>query len=102
MFIPLNEIVETINSPIGDGPPQRLRGDPAVRLTYVDHRRQDVVPCLLVVHYGIGEHTSIPADMLEFLSDVSVAVSHPESGMMWNIELAVGVCRKAVSAGLVV
>src|SRR5262245_7411457 len=41
------------------------------------HRREDAVPGLRLHHGRVGEHAAVPADVLEFLGRVAVAVAHP-------------------------
>ena len=40
---------------------------PTMGIADLDHRAQNIVPGLLLHHYGIGEHTAVPADVLEGL-----------------------------------
>src|SRR5215207_5931916 len=77
-------------------------GRPAVSVSDVDHRAQDVVPGLLLQHGAIGEHTAIPADVLIGPRRLAGLIAHPEPGVVDDIEPPVRVVHRAVAAGLVV
>src|SRR5829696_5724801 len=77
-------------------------GRPAVFVPDVDHRAQDVVPGLWLQHGAIGEHTTIPADVLIGPRRLAGLIAHPEPGVVDDIEPPVRVVHRAVAAGLVV
>ncbi len=73
-----------------------------MRVADGDHRGEDVVPGLRLHHHGVGEHAAVPADVAERLGQLAGLVAEPEAGVVRDVELAVGVGRQAVSAGVVV
>src|SRR5881394_2355029 len=75
---------------------------PAVRLADRNHRAEDVVPRLLVEHRRIGEHTAVPADVLEGAGRLPVVAAHPGARVAHDVELPIRVERRTVAAGLVV
>src|SRR5271157_1261785 len=75
---------------------------PSVRVADADHRCEDVVPRLRLHHDGVGEHAAVPADVPELLGELPTLVAEPEAGVMGDVQLAAGVGRQAVAAGVVV
>ena len=75
---------------------------PTVRVTNFEHGRQNVVPGLLLHHRFVGEHTSIPADVLEGFGEIAVLVAQPETGIAGDIEFPVGIEGQAMPSGFVV
>jgi hypothetical protein len=63
---------------------------------------QDIIPGLLFQHDIIGEHATIPADMLKGFGEFSVFIAQPISRMSGNIQFTIGVNGLAVSAGFIV
>jgi hypothetical protein len=62
---------------------------------------QDVVPGLLFHQYFIGEHATIPADVLESLGEFTILIPEPVACMSGDVQLAVGIERLAVPAGFI-
>ena len=63
--------------------------DPAVRVAYTDHRRQNVLPCLGLHHYRVREHAAVPADVLKGTRGLARIPSHPVACVAHDVELAV-------------
>src|ERR1700683_3491333 len=74
---------------------------PAVGVADLDHGAEDVAPGLLTRHRRIGEHATVPADVLEGLGQRAALVPQPIARVMNDIELAVWIIDGAVSTGLV-
>src|SRR5437763_1983773 len=67
-----------------------------------EHDAQHVFPRLWVEHDGVGKHAAIPTDVLHGARGLSAGIAQPGGGVAHDIELAVGVVRRAVPAGFVV
>ena len=65
----------------------------------VDHRLEDDVPSIWVLQGGVGEHASVPADMLNASRS---GVLEPIARTFRDVELAVGIIGRAMFARLVV
>src|SRR5579872_4471048 len=72
-----------------------------MRIAYLDHRSQDVVPGLLSRHDAIREHASVPANMREAFRQIAIFIAQPIAGVMRNIELSVWVVDLTMTSGLV-
>src|SRR5687768_6365824 len=83
----------------------RLSADlfaPAVRVAHLDHGAQHVVPGLLILHHGIGEHAAVPADVAHRLGELAGLVAEPVAGVLGDVEPAVRIGDLAMPAGLLV
>jgi hypothetical protein len=56
-----------------------------MHLADLDHGSQNVVPGLLLHHHFIGEHTTIPAYMLESFRQLSILIAKPVASVCGNI-----------------
>ena len=73
-----------------------------MRIAHRDHRPQNVVPRLLLLHDHVGEHATVPADVADSLREVAIRPVQPVTRVMGNGELAVRVIRQAMVPRLVV
>src|SRR5688572_4735638 len=73
---------------------------PAVGVAHPNHRAENVVPGLLVLHHRVREHAAVPADVAHGPGQVARVVAEPVAGVLDDIELAVRVPDLAVAAGL--
>lgn len=64
-----------------------------------DHRAEDRVPSLLVFQHRVGEHTSVPANVLQAAAGGAL---EPRAGCFYDVELPVGIVGGAVAAGFFV
>ncbi len=74
---------------------------PTMRVLHRQHRGENVVPSLWLVHDFIGEHAAVPADVPAGRQDVAVLVAKPEASVMSDVELAVGIIGQTVATCLV-
>src|SRR6185436_17230597 len=73
---------------------------PTMRVAHLDHGREHVVPGLLPGHHRVGEHAAVPADMPHLLGQLAALVAQPVAGILRHVELAVGIGRLHMAAGL--
>src|SRR3954462_9197454 len=66
------------------------------------HRAEDVVPCLPLHERFVGEHASIPADVIEAPTWLAIVVAEPIPGVFHNVDLAVRRVRQAMAPRFVV
>ena len=59
----------------------------------LNHRREDVVPGLLLAHDIVREHAAVPANVLELLSHLTGVIAHPVAGVASDVQLAVRIGR---------
>ena len=71
---------------------------PTVRVTHTDHPAKNLVPRVLFGHDRIGEHATIPADMLD---SARGSILEPRARVLDNIELPVGIIDTAMLTGCV-
>ena len=74
-------------------------GVPAVGFTHGEHRREDGVPSVGVFEGLVGEHATVPADVLD---TACLCIFEPVSGALDDIEFSVWIIGAAVFAGLIV
>src|SRR4051812_26805823 len=74
---------------------------PSMSTANCHHRAEDIVPCLPLHERFVGEHASVPADVIEPPAGLSVIIAQPIPGVLYNVDLAVGRVRQAVSPCLV-
>ena len=72
-----------------------------MRVPDLNHGCQDVVPGLLGLENGIGEHAAVPADMPHRLCGRAIGVVQPEARVFHHIQFAVWIGRHAVAPGFV-
>src|SRR5258708_19849508 len=58
---------------------------PAVRFSDGNHCAENGIPGLLLQHHLISEHAPVPTDLLDSLSQFSLIVAKPVSGILGNI-----------------
>jgi hypothetical protein len=56
-----------------------------------NHGAQNIIPGLLIVHDGVGEHASIPTNMPERFGQHALFVAQPVTSIMNDIEFTIGV-----------
>src|SRR5260221_11551341 len=78
-------------SPASPIPPLSL---PSVRLSHGNHCTKNRVPGLLLQHHLIWEHTAVPTDMLESLSQFSLIVAKPISCIPGNVQFLIWIVGK--------
>src|SRR5687767_10393155 len=83
-------------------PPSPLLLAPAVRVAHANHLAQNLVPGVLAFHHGVREHAAIPADVAHRLGEVATVVAKPVTGMLGDIEPAIGIVDLTMPAGLFV
>lgn len=64
---------------------------PSMLLSHRDHRGENVIPCLGLLHHVVGEHAAVPAEMAVLVEHVAVTVAQPVTGVMSDAQLAVGI-----------
>ena len=66
---------------------------PTMGVLDTEHGRQNIVPCLRLVHHLIWKHASVPANVAACLEYVTVLVAKPETRILGDVEFAVGIKR---------
>ena len=66
------------------------------------HRPEHPVPRLLVLQYGIGKHTPVPADVANAVPQFTLIIVQPLATAPYHIQLAVGRIDRTMSPRLVV
>src|SRR5579859_1029176 len=81
--------------------PEQKSG-PAMVFADLEHGGENVIPGFSFHHDIVRKHAAVPADVLEFASNLPDAVAQPVTGVTRDVQLAVGVGGKAMAAGFVV
>src|SRR5690606_34393788 len=75
---------------------------PAMSFANANQRCQYIIPCLLFMQHLVGEHTTVPSDVLKSLCQLTVLVAQPITGIVCNTKFPVRVIRQTMPSGLVV
>src|SRR6476660_6261583 len=93
---------EKIARHLGGAPPAITESlFPSMRFPDRYHRLQNGVPGFLFQHHFVGEHATIPANVLEGLRQFPLVVPKPVAGGLCNIQLSVWIIGQTVAPRLV-
>src|SRR6185437_742592 len=70
-------------------------------ILYGDQNAEDILPRGRCHHRRIGEHATVPADMLISTGGNTFFITHPEACNLDDVHLSIWIRRKAVTPGLI-